>query len=289
MKVRRIPKHQLAQRRTEPWVDPTRRPYCRDDWAYLPVRDGLPYDLDLPERRPYTGPGYQRLGDTLLLHGRAPDTHELRTLIDWEHPACILLLNHHTGIMRLPDVTVLYGTPHDVTFRETGITYTLNPAKVMFSQGNRLEKQRIRSLIRPGERVADMFAGIGYFTLSAALAGAHVHAMEINPDSCAYLRKNAEANGVADAVTIDCGDCRTHLTGTYRRILMGHFDAPDFLADALAHAEPGTTLHVHGIGDRTPDIEDTLQGAGFRYSLSEHKVKKYASRTWHCVWDIELT
>ena len=191
MKVRRIPKHQLAQRRTEPWVDPTRRPYCRDGWAYLPVRDGLPYDLDLPERRPYTGPGYQRLGDTLLLHGRAPDTHELQTLIDWEHPACILLLNHHTGIMRLPDVTVLYGTP---------------------SQGNRLEKQRIRSLIRPGERVADMFAGIGYFTLSAALAGAHVHAMEINPDSCAYLRKNAEANGVADAVTIDCGDCRTHLS-----------------------------------------------------------------------------
>ncbi|MCZ0859660.1 SAM-dependent methyltransferase [Methanocorpusculum sp. MG] len=288
MKVRRIPKNQLQECISESWVDPARRPYCRNGYAYIPVRTGFPYDLDLPERQPYTGPGYQRLGDTLLLHSTAPTDDQLQNLIDWEHPSCILLLNHHDGVMRLPDVTVLYGVPHDVTFRETGITYTLNPTKVMFSQGNRLEKQRIRNLIRPGEQIADMFAGIGYFTLSAALAGAHVHAMEINPDSCAYLRKNSEINGVADKIAIVCGDCRTHLTGTYNRILMGHFDSPDFLTAALAHAEPGTVLHVHGIGDRTRDIEDTLQGAGFRYSLSEHKVKKYASRTWHCVWDIEL-
>ncbi|HJK79222.1 MAG TPA: SAM-dependent methyltransferase [Methanocorpusculum sp.] len=288
MKVRRIPKNQLPECRSEPWVDQTRRPYCCGEDTYLPVRAGFSYDLDLPERQPYTGPGYQRLGDTLLLHGDAPAADALTTLIDWEHPACILHLNHHDGVMRLPDVTVLFGTPHDVTFRETGITYTLNPAKVMFSQGNRLEKQRIRNLIRPGEQVADMFAGIGYFTLSAAVAGAVVHAMEINPDSCGYLRRNAEANGVADTVTIDCGDCRTHLAGPYDRILMGHFDAPDFLSAALAHAKSGTVLHVHGLGDRTGDLTDTLQGAGFRYSLSEHKVKKYASRTWHCVWDIEL-
>jgi tRNA wybutosine-synthesizing protein 2 len=190
--------------------------------------------------------------------------------------------------MRLPDVTVLHGVPHDVTFRETGITYTINPAQVMFSQGNRLEKHRIRTLIHPGETVADMFAGIGYFTLSAAVAGAHVHAMEINPDSCTYLQKNAETNGVADIITIDCGDCRNLLAGPYDRILMGHFDALDFFKAALAHAESGTFLHVHGIGDRTKDIEDILQEAGFRYFVSEHRVKKYANHTWHCVWDVEL-
>ena len=288
MKVRRIPKNQLTEHRYEPWVNHTRRPYCDAGFAYIPVREGYPFDLDLPERTPYTGLGYQRLGDTLLLHGNAPIADQLGTLIDWEHPACILHLNHHNGVMRLPDVTVLHGTPHDVFFSETGILYTLNPAKVMFSQGNRLEKQRIRNLISPGEHVADMFAGIGYFTLSAAIAGAHVHAMELNPDSCAYLRHNAEANHVADRILIDCGDCRAHLTGIYNRILMGHFDAPDFLPAALAHAEPGTVLHVHGLGDRTSDRRKTLQGAGFRYSLSEHKVKKYASRIRHCVWDIEL-
>ncbi|MDR0438765.1 MAG: SAM-dependent methyltransferase [Methanocalculaceae archaeon] len=280
--------NRLPKLGSEPWVDQTRRPYCHGEYAYVPVRVGFSFDLDLPERKPYTGPGYQQLGDTLLLHGAVPTKSQLQNLIAWKHPACILHLNHHDGVMRLPDVSILYGIPHDVTFREIGIIYTINPAKIMFSQGNRVEKQRIRSLIRPGETVADMFAGIGYFTLSAAIAGARVHAMEINPVSCAYLRKNTETNGVADVITIDCGDCTTHLDGPYDRILMGHFDALDFFTTALSHAESGTFLHVHGIGNRTKDIEDILQGADFRYSLSEHRVKKYANHTWHCVWDVEL-
>ncbi|HJJ88978.1 MAG TPA: SAM-dependent methyltransferase [Methanocorpusculum sp.] len=288
MKVRKIPKNQLLQCRSDLWVDQTRRPYCSGDDAYVPVRSGFSYDLDLPKRKPYSGPGYQRLGDTLLLHGEAPTREQLETIIKWEQPTCILHLNGHNGVMRLPDVTVLFGTPHDVTFRETGISYTLNPAKIMFSQGNRREKQRIRNLIRPGEYVADMFAGIGYFTLSAAIAGAYVHAIEINPESCIYLQKNAENNAVTASINIDCGDCRTRLSGIYNRIIMGHFNAIDFLPTALNHAEPGTVLHIHGIGDLARDITTTLQKAGFRYSLGEYKVKKYASHIWHCVWDIEL-
>lgn len=289
MRVRRILKSRLTNLWTEPWVDSDRRVYCEGDTAFVPVRDGYSFDLDLPDRRPYTGPGYQRLGDTLLLHGDAPTTGELTDLIIWEQPACILQLNRHAGVLRLPEVTVLHGVPHDVTFCEAGIIYTLNPGKIMFSQGNLGEKQRIRSLVRSGERVADMFAGIGYFTLSAALAGADVHAMELNPESYGYLQKNAAANHVTGRVHAECGDCRILMSGIYDRILMGHFDAPDFLNTALAHAALGTTLHVHGVGDRADEIRAAVEGAGFRYSLSEHTVKKYASHTRHCVWDILLT
>ncbi len=289
MKVRKIPKTSLLTLTgTEPWRDTRRSIYCDGDSAYIPVLDGWPYDIEILERTPYTGPGYQRLGDTLLLHGASPSAKELAALIAWERPACILHLQHHDGVMRLPETVVLYGEPHDVTFRESDIFYTFNPTKIMFSQGNRGEKQRLRSLIKPGELVADMFAGIGYFTLSAAVAGAEVHAMEINPVSHAYLIKNIRDNDVGSRVRAECGDCRTLLRGVYDRILMGHFDAPEFLAAALSHAEPGTVLHVHGIGDRADDIRTAVEGAGFRYFLSEHTVKKYASRIWHCVWDVEL-
>ncbi|MDR3102632.1 MAG: SAM-dependent methyltransferase [Methanocalculaceae archaeon] len=289
MRIRKVLKSRLLKYRTELWVDAGRRIYCAGEYAYVPVADGWPYDFDLPERKPYSGPGYQRLGDTLLLHRRVSASEELESLVAWEHPACVLLLNHHDGVMRQPEVSVLYGEPHDVTFHEFGIHYTLNPAKLMFSQGNRSEKQRLRSLVRPGERIADMFAGIGYFALPAALAGANVHAMEINPVSCAYLRRNVEANGVADRITISCGNCRTLLNGVYHRFLMGHFAAPEFLPDALDHAESGTILHVHGIGDSEAEILAAVERAGFSYSLSKHKVKKYASHTWHGVWDVELT
>ena len=288
MRIRKISKLSLPNRASETWVDTTRRVYCEGESAFVPVKEGYPFDGEIPDRTPYEGPGYQRMGDTLLLHGDAPTADQLAALIAWEHPACVLHAATHEGVMRTPKAVVLYGQPHDVTFREAGITYTLDPSKVMFSQGNRGEKLRLRSLVRPGERIADMFAGIGYFTLSAALAGGDVHAMEINPVSFAYLQKNIEANSVSARITPELGDCREKLTGIYDRILMGHFEAPAFLENALNHAEPGTVLHVHGVGDRKYEISETIEGAGFTYVISEHKVKKYAGRLWHSVWDVKL-
>ncbi|HKM41922.1 MAG TPA: SAM-dependent methyltransferase [Methanocorpusculum sp.] len=288
MKTRQISKQSLSKTLSEPWVDTARRVYCEGDTAYVPVKEGLPFDTEIPDRVPYSGPGYQRMGDTLLLHGAAPTEEQLASLIAWEHPSCILHALTHEGVMRIPQTVVLFGEPHEVSFREAGIIYTLDPAKVMFSQGNRGEKLRLRSLVQPGERIADMFAGIGYFTLSAALAGGDVHAMEINPVSFAYLKKNIGDNHLTEHITPELGDCREKLSGVYDRILMGHFEAPDFLEEALRHAKPGTMLHVHGIGDRKKDISDTLTGAGFTYLISEHKVKKYSGRLRHFVWDVKL-
>lgn len=288
MNVRLFHKSEIAKRQKEEWVDTTRRVFVEGDTAYIPVKEGLPFDEILEERKPYKGRGYQKMGDTILIHGDALTESELEEIQAFEHPSCILHSVGQNGVMRIPEIRVLFGTPHEVTFREAGLSYTLDPSKVMFSQGNRGEKLRIRSLVRDGEKIADMFAGIGYFTLSAALAGGQVHAVEINPESFAFLQKNIEANYLGRNVNAECGDCREKLRGTYDRILMGHFDAPEFLNHALAHADVGTTLHVHGIGDRQSEIEETVSSAGFRYTISEYKVKKYASRTWHCVWDVKL-
>ena len=288
MNVRLFHKSEIARRQKEDWVDTTRRVFVEGDTAYIPVKEGLPFDEVLEERKPYKGRGYQKMGDTIIIHGDAPTKSELEEIQAFEHPSCILHSVGQNGVMRIPEIRVLFGTPHEVTFREAGISYTLNPAKVMFSQGNRGEKLRIRTLVKPGEKIADMFAGIGYFTLSAGLAGGQVHAVEINPESYVFLQKNIEANYLGRNITAECGDCREKLRGTYDRILMGHFDAPEFLNHALAHADVGTTLHVHGVGDRQSEIENTVSSAGFRYTISEYKVKKYASRTWHCVWDVKL-
>ncbi|MDO5845086.1 MAG: SAM-dependent methyltransferase [Methanocorpusculum sp.] len=271
---------------SEPWVDKTRRPYCRGDTAYVPVFEGFPFDEEIPERIPYKGHGYQKLGDTILIHGEITDD-ELVKIIEWEKPACVLQSCSHEGVMRIPCTKVLLGTPHDVTFCEAGISYTMNPSKVMFSQGNRNEKLRIRSLISHGERIADMFAGIGYFTLSAALAGGEVHAMEINPDSYEYLLKNISLNNLKN-IRAEPGDCRNLLDGVYDRILMGHFDAPDFLENALKHVHIGTVLHVHGLGERSSEILKTVDNAGFSCEITERVVKKYSANLNHNVWDVKI-
>ncbi|HJJ46800.1 MAG TPA: SAM-dependent methyltransferase, partial [Methanocorpusculum sp.] len=271
MKTRIVPKDHIGILKREDWIDRTRKIYVEEDVAYIPVREGFGYDMEIPKRTPYVGRGYQKMGDTILIHGKSVTDEDVKKILAFERPSCILLSKGQCGILRIPEIEVLFGRPHDVTFREAGIVYTLNPSKVMFSQGNRREKLRIRKLIRTGERTADLFAGVGYFTLSAALAGANVHAMELNPDAFTFLQKNIQDNGFSSKVHAELGDCRTLLNGVYDRIIMGHFDAPEFLDTALKHVKSGTTLHVHGLGDRKTEIKSTLSSTGFRYTLSEYK------------------
>lgn len=68
----------------------------------------------------------------MVLRGDATIDEEIMDLITWEDPVCILQLNMHTGVLRMPCVTLLHGEPHDVTFCEDGIIYTLNQGKIMF-------------------------------------------------------------------------------------------------------------------------------------------------------------
>ncbi len=284
-----MPASALADILGAEWVDRTRRPYVRDGTAWVPVREGYPADEDLPEREIYRGRGYHLIGDIAVLRGDAPTGEELAAIIRHCRPRGVLRVKGFSGDMRIPDVEILHGTAGEVRHREEGYTFILDPARVMFAQGNCVEKARIAALIRPGERVADMFAGIGYFAIPAASSGARVHAMEINPTAFEYLRRNALKNRVADRITAEIGDSRRLLSGEYDRILMGHFDAPSMLADALAHTHSGSVLHVHSIGDASPAIREAVAEAGSQATITPRRVKKYGPHVWHMVQDVTIS
>jgi len=286
MRVREIPGKDLRALGDAEWVDRTRRPYVEGTTAYVPVREGYPFTATIPQRRTYRGRGYSMLGNVAVFHGKRPGESEIRALMEWQNPAGILWVECCEGVTRTPRAEVLAGKPGEVRHRESGITYRLDPLRIMFSMGNRAEKERMRSLVRPGEHVADMYAGIGYFTLPAAISGARVHAIEIRPLSFSYLERNIRENGVGHLVTAELGDCRECLAGTYDRIIMGHFGAIDHLPAALAHSRPGTVLHVHMANDRTDEIMAVLKEQGVRARVETHKVKKLGPHTWHYVQDV---
>jgi tRNA wybutosine-synthesizing protein 2 len=157
---------------------------------------------------------------------------------------------------------------------------------------NKKSAERIARIVRSGsgrERVADMFAGIGYFSLPVAGAGATVHAMEINPVACRYLERNVQTNHLDDQITVSEGDCRRLLDGIYDRILMGHFDASEMLPHALRHVQPGSTIHLHAVGSQEDALRAIVEGAGFSCGIHVHKVKKYRPHAWHVVHDITIT
>jgi len=293
MRVRKYPREMLSLLKDAEWRDDARRPYVNGEDAFIPVKDGYDADQEIAEKTPYTGRGYQLLGDVALLHGRPPTDTEIQEICDWVHPRGIVYVSGYAGEKRVPEASVVYGECGEVCHHEAGFVFYLDPCKVMFAMGNREEKVRTAALIaaacdgRP-VRCADMFAGIGYFTIPAALHGATVHAMEINPDSFHYLRKNCAANGVVSNVTPEQGDCRDLLTGVYDHILMGHFDALAFLPDACAHVHEGTVLHVHTIGVQTDAISRICADAGFSTTITPHRVKKYAPGAWHMVHDVVI-
>jgi 23S rRNA (uracil1939-C5)-methyltransferase len=90
---------------------------------------------------------------------------------------------------RLPDFDVTLG------FRPTDFTQVNHDV-------NRVLVRRALALldVRPGENVADMFCGLGNFTLPLARQGGHVVGVEGSAPLIARARENAVLNGLAERI-----------------------------------------------------------------------------------------
>ena len=135
--------------------------------------------------------------------------------------ACIHILPYvHTVVLekgiegeyRKPKIEILAGCKeHDSTqtiLKEHNCQFLIDVSKVMWSKGNKEERQRITKLSKPNETIVDMFAGIGYFSIFLAKKVKKIYAIEINKDSIEFLRKNAWLNNVENKIEILQGDCR---------------------------------------------------------------------------------
>lgn len=287
MRTRLVPVTNIVQSLQESWADSSRKPFVNEIGAYIPVKAGYDWSHIIAERS-RIGRGYQKLGDVIVFHGRKPDSEDIKDVLQRESPRGILWISGCEGDLRIPKIELIYGSGGEVIHRESGIRYLLDIQQVMFSQGNREEKSRIASFIRKGERVCDMFAGIGYFSLGMGKAGAYVHAIEINPVSFKYLEHNVRLNGLSHSIQSSLGDCRDKMSGLYDRIHMGHFDAISFLNIALSHSKPGTVLHVHMLNDQSSEINRILHSCGLDSDINIQKVKKTGPGVWHMVCDLVI-
>jgi len=219
------------------------------------------------------------------------------------------------GTYREPRTRLLAGSSDTETIHtEHGTQYGLDPTKVMFSPGNQAERARMGDLVDDGERVFDMFAGIGYFTLPIARAGAEVTATERNPTAFRYLLENAMLNDVSDRIDAYMTDCRDLASDLdVDRVVMGYYgssddssddtdegehgtrteEAHEFLPDALDALSPGGVVHYH---EATPEsrlwdrplarLERAADAAGRDLAvLEKRRVKSHSAGVAHVVVD----
>ncbi|MFB6162057.1 MAG: class I SAM-dependent methyltransferase family protein [Halococcoides sp.] len=241
------------------------------------------------------------LGSVILVAvGDTPRPRELgAALLDLHHEAdTVCARKSIDGPHRDPSIEVIAGSGDTETVhREHGIDYAMDVAEVMFSPGNKAERARMQDVVEAGDEVLDMFAGIGYFTLPMAAGGGAVTAVEHNPTAFRYLLENARSNDLDDRIAPYRADCRDVAPSvTADRVVMGHYDAHEYLDAALAALGPGGVIHYHeatpaDIGiDRPIDRLDAAAADSNRSveMLDHHCVKSYSEGVDHLVVDARI-
>jgi len=170
----------------------------------------------------------------------------------------VLLDEGVKGPMRLHTLRVLAGRgPPRTVHRENGIKLYLELDKVYFSPRLSYERGRVASQVSPGERVFDMFAGAGPFSVLLAKKGAIVFSCDINPHAARLILKNAEFNGVADRVRVFNMDAASAagLLDPVDRVIMNLPTASiRFLKYAEEILRKGGILHLYTIEGRRKRI-----------------------------------
>ncbi len=306
-------------------LDPTRKPRTEDGWLYLPLSEGsgevtgLPdvyhvVEVELEERSakptslreaPSLPPelasevtrSMDVVGDIAVLRLKddlRPRAEEIGRALLEVHPRlrAVAVDDGVTGELRLRNLTLVAGTgPLETVHREHGIQLRVDLVSAYFSPRLATEHRRVADLVRPGERVLDMFTGVGPFAVLLAKVGnpSRVHAVDLNQRAAQLAEENARANGVADLVSVHQGDARQVVPGlgTFDRIVMNHpTGALDFVDVALGASEAGTQVHLHIIGTAVEAQEAIVPWADRLRVSSSREVRTYAPGVAH--WCLDL-
>ena len=209
---------------------------------------------------------------------------------------------------RKPDIEVIAGCKHkkpvpcsQTLHKEYGCKFLLDISEVMWSKGNKNERQRLIEDVKK-ETIVDMFAGIGYFSIFLAKysRSEKVYSIEINPKSAEFLRKNAWMNDVENKIEVLEGDCRDYakiLQNMADRIIMGYlFETEKYLKSALKMAKRSCLIHFHRNMHRN-EIEEMKEKIVKIAKKEEYEVKflrikevkSYAPNISHYVLDLKVT
>jgi len=216
------------------------------------------------------------------------------------------------GVYRTRRFEVIAGEQRTETVhRENGFRFLVDLEKAYFNPRLGYERARVAALVREGETVVDMFAGVGTFAIQVARRAARVIAIDINPDAIYYLRRNLELNKVTNVEVLE-GDVRElskRLKGVADRIIMNlPHDAFNFLENALEMAKDGCVLHYYtvksaddggkvrssegvrrAIGAAVEELRGGVEAHGFRCEiLNARRVKQYAPHAYIVAVDAKV-
>src|SRR3989339_584481 len=121
------------------------------------------------------------------------------------------------GEFRIRKLKVILGENRTETiYKEHGVKIKLDPAKVYFSIRLSSERKRIAGLVKSGENILALFAGVGPFPLviSKSHPDTNIVAIELNPEAVRYMEENIKLNNFRNILPIN-GDARNVVLSDY--------------------------------------------------------------------------
>jgi len=157
------------------------------------------------------------------------------------------------GEFRTRRLVFVAGEPKTrTTYREYGITLIVDVANAYVSPRLSYEHYRLSTLVREGETVLNMFAGVGSFSIFIAKFAKPkvVYSVDLNPVAFELMVENVRRNGVDHVVKPILGEAsevaKTLLKGQCDRVLMPLPSfSKDFYCSALAALKKLGYLHSY--------------------------------------------
>ena len=205
------------------------------------------------------------------------------------------------GVYRVAKYEILYGEKTETVAKEFGCRFLVDPTKVYYSSKLSSERERIAKMVKKGERVLVMFAGVGpYAIVIARLAKpSEVIGIEINPVAVKYFKENIKINKVEKIVKVYEGDVREILPkieSKFDRIIMPSPKIAESYIDVVKNRiKKGGWIHYYTFAgeeeecDLKEKIKKTFEKWGINVKV--HKIRicgSFAPRVNRYVADLKV-
>ena len=204
------------------------------------------------------------------------------------------------GTTRVRDLEFLSGIDDSVTVhKEHGARLKLDVREMYFSPRLATERKRVMESVRDGERILDMFCGIGPFPIVIARnKNVDITAVDINEAAIEYLNENIRLNKLKGTIRTCAGDI-AEVSNAFKtkfdRIIMNLPGlAYTFLDLAVDLIEEDGIINYYEFSDSYEHGIKRLENACLKKNkkveiINTRKVKSTSPGEWHVAIDGKVT
>ncbi len=252
-------KKQLSALKKIPGLKLVRKKFPRRE-AQMTWKGALRVTLT-PRQMKLVPSSFESLGDVAIIevpHGLKGKEKNLgKALLESnsQFKSVFMKTGAHTGIFREEPVKLIAGKKTKfANYLEHGCMFRISIGRVFFSPRLSTERLRIAKLIKPKEKIAALFAGVGPFPIVFAKYSQmeKAIAVELNPTAVEDMEHNITLNKAQGKVEAVLGDVKEL---SHSPVYAGKFDravmplpkgGEDFLEDAIRYIKPsGGVVHYY--------------------------------------------